>query len=342
MSKVYIIILNWNGWQDTIECLESIYKLSYCNYKVIVCDNNSDDHSLEFIKQWAEGSLIEVNFNKSLFQESNYLPVIKPISFKELNAKNRAAKEVYTTHEERLILIQTGGNLGYAGGNNIGMRYALSDNDCEYIWILNNDTVVESNSLCSMIEYTKEFPDISAVGAKVSYYNNPNLIQCRGGGTIYPWFGLTSLYSSNELDNLQIEKAIELEHIYGVSILVKRSVLEKVRLIDERYFMYLEETDWSLKMRRLGFKLSYCPRAMIYHKDGGSAGKKSAFQDYYYTRNSLIFFKRNYPSFFFVALIFIVVRTLAPKVARLQVGRILILFRAYWDFLLGKEGFQKI
>lgn len=124
-EKVYIIILNWNHHEDTIECLESVFLNEYCNYQVIVCDNASTDNSMEKIRKWADG-YHNIGIKYYLYTQSD----IKKIDFRN-------------EEDVPLILIENEKNLGYAGGNNIGIQYTMGKNDFSYIWILNNDTVVE-------------------------------------------------------------------------------------------------------------------------------------------------------------------------------------------------------
>jgi len=163
--KVYIIILNYNNWADTIECLESVLRNDYPNYQVIVVDNNSSNNSMEYIKAWAEGKLdVWVN-PKHPLRYLSFPPVKKPIPYVHYTreeAENGGNKFLEDKLKENLpegittkypmIFIQTGENLGFAGGNNVGIRYAFSKNDFEYIWFLNNDTVIEKDALFKLVQ----------------------------------------------------------------------------------------------------------------------------------------------------------------------------------------------
>src|ERR1035438_3867545 len=139
-----IIILNWNGWKDTIECLESVFRLDYPDFRVIVCDNNSHNDSLDKIKAWADGRLPASQSNPELaYLTSPAVP--KPIPYRELNREESESGGAF--YDARLVLIQNGLNLGFAGGTNVGLRYALGDKSCGFFWMLNNDTVVDSGAL---------------------------------------------------------------------------------------------------------------------------------------------------------------------------------------------------
>src|SRR3981081_193336 len=142
-SQVYVVLLKWKGWKDTIECLESVLRLSYPRYTVIVCDNASSDGSMEKIQGWAKGFVATSCDSPDLARLT--LPSIpKPLGFDYIFPSGAAGTSL--SSGSRLLLIQTGANLGFAGGNNVGIRYALARGDCDYIWLLNNDTVVEPDS----------------------------------------------------------------------------------------------------------------------------------------------------------------------------------------------------
>jgi GT2 family glycosyltransferase len=340
LELTYIVVLNWNAWADTIECLESLTRIKSDKYKIVVCDNASDDNSLYYLKLWADGFLDIISSSDSNLRCLSYPPVNKPIRYFDINNFQN-----FNLHDndDKIIFIQTGKNLGYAGGNNIGISYALEQSDCKYVWILNNDTVVDPDSLSSMIDQIKKLPANTAVlGAKVLYYSEPELIQCKGGGRIYPYIGYTSIYGHKKRDDIAFEQPIEVEHIYGASLFVKKDVFKEIGYFDETYFMYREETDWCVKVRNSRYSLYYCPSCRIYHKDGISAKKKSVFQDYYFIRNNLFFITKNYPLSLFTAFTFVFFTTLIPKIMRLEIDRVMITLKAYLDFIRRKKGFQKL
>jgi len=206
--KVAIIILNYNGWKDTIECLESVLRNDYPNYQVIVVDNGSPNNSMKYIKAWAEGrqEVLTPEPTHPLYHLS-HPPVKKPIPYIEYNKKeaekggtpklenslminwlnskahlqdNSPNNSVNPTTKYPLILIQTGSNLGYAGGNNVGIRYAQK-RDFEYIWLLNNDVVIDKDALTELLKLAESDKKIGIVGSKLLYYYYPNTIQTLGG-----------------------------------------------------------------------------------------------------------------------------------------------------------------
>src|ERR1700744_2007884 len=177
MPKVYIIILNWNGWRDTIECLESVFRLDYLNYRVIVCDNASADESIAYIAAWAEGELAAGCANRAL-QYLSTPPCPKPIPSLRVGPKDNIS---LASCSERLILVQADTNLGFAGGNNIGLRLALAAGDLDYVWLLNNDTVVDPSALTRMVERMEPRPDAGICGSTLRYYDRPQIVQALGG-----------------------------------------------------------------------------------------------------------------------------------------------------------------
>lgn len=300
---VYIVILNWNGCRDTIECLHSIFHNTYSNYRVIICDNNSQDGSIEYIKAWAEGRLqIEFPVNSPVY----HLPSIpKPISYIEYTRKEALAKHEKNTRS--MILLHTGGNLGYAGGNNMGIRYALNDDEAAYIWLLNNDTVVDAQALGQLVHRMREKPDAGICGSTLLYYYHPDTVQALGGATYHKWSGFLRLIGSlgsfsKTARKIQMEKIEQqMDFVVGTSMLVSKPFLQDIGLMSEDYFLYYEELDWALRAYRR-YSLTYSPKSIVYHKDGRSigagnlkCGEKSKLSDYYFIRNRLLITRKFFP-----------------------------------------------
>ena len=154
-KKVYIILLNYNGWKDTIECLESILKNNYDNYQIIVVDNDSPNKSMGYIINWAEGKQEVVYDENSQLKHLSQPHEQKPLNY-VFYTKEEALKGGVRDKELKLnnpiIFIQSDENGGFAAGNNVGIKYALAKDDFEYIWLLNNDTVIENNTLSKFVK----------------------------------------------------------------------------------------------------------------------------------------------------------------------------------------------
>lgn len=296
-KKVYIVILNWNGWADTLECLESVFRTDYANYRVIVCDNDSSDGSLEKIRDWAQGRLVAPSGNCAL-AHLGFPPRPKPIPFIDLDKKAAEAGAIGSA-DASLVLIQTGANLGFAGGNNVGLRYALARDDFQYAWLLNNDTVIRPDSLACLVARMDASPASGICGSTLIYYHSPDQVQALGGASYNRWRCRASQIGAlqpacRKIDASKVER--DMAYVAGASMMVSRTFLQDVGLMEEDYFLYFEEFDWARRAHGR-YALAYAPASIVYHKEGGSigtsvAGKRSALSTYYLQRNRIRFVNR--------------------------------------------------
>ena len=295
---VYIVLVNWNGWRDTIECLESVCRSQYhSSVSVVVCDNGSTDGSLEKIRAWAEGRIAVEREAGDALSRFVLPPVAKPISHVVLSraqAEERARSEAAAP---LLTLIDAGENLGFAGGCNVGLRYALRDADCGYVWLLNNDTVVDPDAIGALIRRLAARPDAGQCGSRILSYDNPGLVQARGGERYNRWLASSQPIgggrpAAEPSDTDAVER--EMSYVTAASLCVTRSFVETVGLLDEGYFLYCEEIDW-LARARARFRLAYAHDSVVYHKEGRTIGssrdatRRSALSDYYMVRSRLRF-----------------------------------------------------
>jgi hypothetical protein len=299
VPKIYIIILNWNGWRDTIECLESVFRLNYANYTVIVCDNDSSDGSMEQLRRWAVGDVVAGCANPALLALT--LPhVPKPIPYRYYESPSEVETIPCT---EKLLLIETGGNLGFAGGNNVGLRYALGCGDLDYAWLLNNDTVVRPDALGYMVNRIHERPNAGVCGSTLLYYFDPSKVQALGGATYNRWLARGEDIGRLEcVDSLPQPEEVEekMKYVVGASVLVSNAFLETIGPLNEEYFLYFEEIDWATKAKGK-YQLAYCPESIVYHKESASIGanslerKQSTLSVYNFTKGRVAFTRRYYP-----------------------------------------------
>lgn len=216
---VRILIVNWNGWRDTVECLESLKRLNYENHHVVVIDNGSTDESVEQIRAAAPG----------------------------------------------ITVIESGENLGFAGGNNIGLRLALHDGT-PLVWLLNNDTTVDPFALDALVEELRHNDRLGIVGSVV--YSTDGQVEAWGGGTFNRFLGTTRRHTSRGSGPL--------EYVVGTSMLLRREVLEDVGFLDEDYFLYLEDVDLCLRAVEKQWRLGVAPASVVFHKGGSSANRGSS------------------------------------------------------------------
>lgn len=292
-SKVSIIILNWNGWKDTVECLESLYQINYPNFDLILVDNNSEDNSIEKIRKYCEGNL------KLKSDFLNYTDN-KPIKLFEYGKKdiekNIINEEFYNLpSNKRLLLIKNNKNYGFTEGNNIGIRYVLNTLNPEYILLLNNDTVVDRYFLDELVEVAESSPKIGFIGPKVYYYDykgRKDVINFAGGKQNL-WKFKPSHIGYKEIDKGQYDTNKEVDYIHGCCLLARAQMLEDIGLLDKEYVSYREENDWAIRGYNRGWKSVYAYKSKIWHKIGGSTNRDTnLFVDYLETKNRFLFVKK--------------------------------------------------
>lgn len=283
-TKIYIIIVNYDTWADTIECLESVFRINYLNYQIIIVDNKSTNDSIYYIKAWAEGELDVLVSPLNSMRSLSFPPIKKPVNYvfyDREDAEKGGNSDIEKQFVNPLILIQAGYNGGFAFGNNAAIKYALAKNDFDYILLLNNDTVVDKNFLNNLIESTKD-KSTGVTGCKINYYDDPCKIWFNGG-ILNEWTGRAKHISKNIN-----KKNTYCNFITGACLLVSKNILEDVGLLDESYFMYSEDVDFSYKVAKKGYRLKVAHEAVIYHKIGVSSGDTaSEFSIYWGSRNAV-------------------------------------------------------
>ena len=298
--RVSIIILNYNGWKDTLECLESVLKIDYPTFQVVVVDNASTDGSMQRLEEWADG---KIPANASMHSSISRLtspPVPKPISYCAYEGEV-ISKHTCGGDSSKLTFIKSGTNGGFAAGNNLGIKFAQSQQDCQFVWLLNNDTVVHPNSLKELLKYyAASAGKLGILGSKLLYYHNPDLIQALGG-QYNKWLCSTrhigsyknaASYTSTSMPD------ITPDYVIGAAMFVPTSFILDVGLINEEYFLYFEELDWSIRGKKKGWSIDVCLESTVYHKEGASISandSKSELADYYSLKNRILFTRRFFP-----------------------------------------------
>lgn len=310
-QSVCILILNWNGWEDTIACLESVYRSTYSNYAVVVIDNGSSDNSVAKIKNWADGKLgVTIDYSHPCFSE-HVINISMPLDYIEYSRDTIDAERELDSAP--LVIIKNGENLGYAGGNNVGIRYALT---CgfDYVLILNNDTVIHCDCVRNLTKRSHIKKRLGVTGGKIFFYQDPSRLQSVGA-KMNLHTGINPAIGNGEKDRGQYDDLSGIDYVPGAMMLISRAVFEEIGLFDEDFFLYGEEVDFCYRARIAGFDIQIEPEARIWHKVSASSG--SGFSEtylYYSTRNSLLFMKKHYRSslviYFWPRLLRILIKTL--------------------------------
>ena len=210
---------------------------------------------------------------------------------------------------DNLKLIINKVNVGFAGGNNLGIQAAKGD----YLFIVNNDTEVASDLLEKLLLPFSHDPKIGVVSPKIKFYDHPNVIQYAGFRPMNPLTGRTGAVGGRELDRGQYDTAGETYGAHGAAMMIKREIIETVGMMDERFFLYYEEWDWSARIRRAGYKIFYQPQATVYHKESMTVGKNSTLKTYYHTRNRILYMRRNSKSGEFLIFLAFLICFTVPK-----------------------------
>jgi len=293
MNKlVYIILVNYNGAIDTINCINSINKITYLNFRVVIIDNGSEDDSADIIK--------------------NYILTIE--------------------QNERFELIKSKENLGFSGGNNVGIQYALN-NGADYILLLNNDTIVENDFIDHLICVYSEKTGISI--GKILYLSDKSRIWY-AGGSINNKLASVKHYNFNKKD--QHDKQImNVTFATGCCMLISKKIITEIGFLDESYFLYWEDTDYSFRVINAGYKIIYNPSAIVYHNVSSSTIKGSKLMQYYELRNELLFIRKNIKlPYKITAYTHAIMRLLYHKVKGKVDNKLIYL--ALKDFVLNKYG----
>ncbi|MCL6100217.1 MAG: glycosyltransferase family 2 protein [Bacteroidetes bacterium] len=292
--KVSIIILNWNGLADTIECLESLSKIDYPNYDVIVVDNNSYNDDAKIIHE----------------RFGNFI------------------KQIITNKR----------NLGFSGGNNVGIQYALQ-NGATFILLLNNDTIVEPNFLSELVKKSTLSPTIGMLTPMIKYFSDKNLIWA-AGGYISKIRASGFAFGNNKTENL-FEEDKYCTFGSGCCLLINCDVIRKVGLLDEKYFLYLEDTDYSKRVIDSGYRILYAGSSVIYHKVGATTSSKDKLLPTYYSiRNRLYFAKKNFPLTYVLTILYLMTAFIFKSLFRKRnkVKTIKVVYSAFSDHFKNRLG----
>ena len=303
-----IIIVNYNGWEDTVACLTSVFATQDSSFRVVVVDNGSTNNSWEQMIHWAAGNLSAYATPNS-FHRDHFTKARKVISYEVVETPDAEPRNELP----ELTLIRSARNGGFSYGNNVAINYITPNSNWKYVWLLNNDTVVDKRALTALVACRQASPTaLTMVGSKLLYYYQPHRIQCVGGARYSPWSAKSYQVGSGEVDHGQYHgENVSLDYISGASLLVSRSLVEQVGLLEEDYFLYFEEIDWVQRAKRLGpCALLYCENSVVYHKEGASTGgsiEKSSFSalsEFYQLRNRIWityrYFKRYLPAVYIV------------------------------------------
>ena len=288
LPQVAIVVLNWNGWNDTVECLEALQQLEYPDYRIIAIDNGSSDASVARIQQWARG---ELPVASALV---HYDTSSKPVCLAEytsVQAEVGGVAELEAALERApsgraLVLVTIGTNQGFAAGNNVGLRYALA---CgfPYVLLVNNDVMVDRDVLSQLVSCLEGRPTWAGVAPKVLQRSDPGRV-LYAGGTLRLWQARAVHRGRFTPDGPRWCGTRTTEHLSACCALFRTSFLRDAGLLDEAFFFGQEDVALSCVARERGWQLGVQLDAKVVHNEGRSLESRPAASVYYYAKYRLL------------------------------------------------------
>lgn len=244
-------------------------------------------------------SIITINYN-SLDVTCELLESIRKVDYKDIevivvdNASSENPESYLRKHYPECVFIRSEKNLGFAGGNNLGIKASKGG----FLFFLNNDAELTNGAIESLLKLFSTNSGIGIASPKICYHNarpgsEPDMIQYLGTTHVHPLTARNRTLGEREIDNGQFQTAKPTAYAHGAAMMVTREVIEKVGLMPEDFFLYYEELDWCEQIRRAGYEIWVEPQAKVYHKESYTVGKISTLKTYYLNRNRLLFMRRN-------------------------------------------------
>jgi len=205
------------------------------------------------------------------------------------NASDERPNDKIKSKHPDTIVINSSKNLGFAGGNNLAMKQATG----EFLFLINNDTILQENTIQNLIRAFSTNQNIGVVCPKIKFYDNQSIIQYAGFEPMNFFTGRTSAIGSQSVDDGSFDKSGFTAGAHGAAMMIRKDVAEQTGYFDESYFLYYEEWDWSVRIKKAGFEIFYEPSATVIHKQSMSVGKANPMKTYYLNRNRLLFILKN-------------------------------------------------
>lgn len=285
IDGVSIILLSYKGSEDTIECVESLMQLKNKAFNIIIVDNCSPDDTFDKLKN---------SFESNYKNDFGYL------------SHCDKTREYSNQVNKKIVLISNDKNTGFSAGNNVGIRYSRKYIHNRYIWILNNDTIVDNNNIDCLISDMKKYNDRAMIGSTIVEYYDRAKVQIICGNRFYGWLATKKTfykgYSINNIDEIKPK----FDYIAGCSVFTTDGVLKEIDDMSEEYFLYYEDVDLSMKAKKKNIGLYWCKDSIVYHKHGASIGganikrKKSEFSEYHADYNALVYNKKWFGNMAFI------------------------------------------
>ena len=292
---VAIILVNWNGWRDTVECIDSVLGQAHRRWHLYVVDNASSDGSVEHLLAWCRNPVADPAWaHHACVRRWCDQQRPAPVPYRLCESVESAA---LPPANRGITLIPAGANVGFAAGCNLGVRIARG-HGFDFFWFLNNDTVIAGDALTGLLRRACGTPRPGITGSTILYYDSPGVIQALGGARMdvktgtSRHIGADMPYAEAPADPASVDRAMD--YVMGASMLVSREFIDEIGPMREDYFLYFEEIDWAIRGRGR-FSLAYAKDSHVLHKAQASGRKVVAFSTRFYYRNRIRFMSRFYP-----------------------------------------------
>ena len=293
-----VVLVNYRGVSDTIECLESLLRCP-ARLKIVVVENGSGDDSAAILRDWAAGK-VRMTAESPAMAPFSTPPMAKPITMTHV-----AIEAVDKASSTAVSLIISPKNLGFGGGNNLGLRHLRADPTLNAFWLLNNDMVVAPEAPGALLARMAATPRIGICGTVIRHYRAPQRLQTLNGASFNILTGVGKKIGGEQPATMQFspqDVADATDYVLGASMAVSRDFIEAVGPMAEDYFLYYEDVDWGWRNRRLGnrrFEIAFAHGATVFHKAGNASGssgedrEQTPFSLYWSTRSRLKFIWRS-------------------------------------------------
>jgi GT2 family glycosyltransferase len=287
-----VVLVNFNGGKDTIECIGSLMEVSDALFSLVIVDNGSTDNSFDMISQYLSrnGRILRDTVTAADNGQGNGISF--PASRDNVHITEYRVE--YDNQSSKVTLVKSDKNLGFAGGCNLGINCAFSDEELDYFLLLNNDTIVDSNFLTEMMKVCLDNDNSCLVGASIFSYWNRNEVWFEAGKVRW-----SSPTIGNHMRLKTKTEVAETGFITGCCMMIPRKVIMKVGLLDQEYFLYFEDADYCLRAHKMGMKLLIATKAKIYHKISSASTKAPVRPTaiYWSHMSRLLFIKKNCPTY---------------------------------------------
>ena len=282
-------------------------------------------------------SIVTLNWNNAAVTCDFLLSIKEKNTYQNIevivvdNASKEDPSSLFLSVYPEAKIIRNPKNLGFSGGNNVGIKAASGD----YLFIVNNDTEFTSGLIESLVEVFSKKNNAGIVCPKFHYYFNKGTIEYAGYRPVNIFTGRNGMIGTGEQDRGQYDLLQETNYAHGGGMMVSKKAIEEVGLLPEQFFLYYEELDWSVRFRKKGYAIYFQPAALLYHKESMSTGKSSPLKTFYLTRNRILFMRRNTPVLGFgVFLFYLIIFTIPKNTIQYLVKRQKDHLKSFWKGIL--------